>query len=287
MDELALPGEDLNTTRARLAAQLPAALQGAEQAAHNAAAGITDLFGGIAPDTEEAGASVELACLQREEVVPLTTRERLQGEKEALGLYLTGHPIEEYMAELKHFCRRRIGELRAEKKSQWVSGMVVSTRIMKSRRGAPMCFLVLDDRSARLEVSLFPECFDKFGRKVTKDELLIIEGEVQQDDFSGGLTLRAEKVFTISEARQRFSSGVLIDFTATQLPDDFSPRLKSLLSPHRNEDQGCSVAVLYTAAEAQARIALGDAWRVHASDDLLRSLRDAFGNVVQLQYTQN
>ncbi len=277
MDEFALPGEDVNATRARLRDELPRAMQSADQQARNAAAGIADMFAGDS-------APVSQVCVTSQHAItPLATRERLHSEKESLGLYLTGHPIEEYEAELRHFCKRRINDLRAEKKTQWVGGMVVSTRIMKSRRGAPMCFLVLDDKSARLEVSLFPETFEKFGRKVIKDELLIFEGEVQADDFSGGLSLRAEKVMSMCEARQRFSQGVVIDFSDGPLPQDFGASLKSLLTPHRIED-GCGVSVLYANGGARARVCLGADWRVAARDDLLGNLRDSYGSRVYVDY---
>lgn len=278
LDEFAYPGEDLNATRARLRANLNFALQSAEQQARNAAAGMSDMFGGIEVEP------VTPVCEERV-AEALTNRERLQGEKEALGLYLTGHPIEEYEHELRFFAKRRIGELRVEKKTQWVSGMVVSTRVMKSRRGAPMCFLVLDDRSARIEVSLFPEAYEQYGGKVAKDEMLIIEGEVQADDFSGGLSLRAEKVYTIAQARQKFSEGVVIDFRSNQLPEDFGSRLKQVISPHRAYDDGCPIAILYAQEAAQARICLGEDWQVLANDDLLASLNAEFHGCVRLDYT--
>ena len=277
-DEFALPGEDINGTRARLMSQLPQSMQSAEQAAQNTAAGISDLFGGV---TEAPTQVVTQAS-----VTPLSNRVRLQGEKDSLGLYLTGHPIEDYQDELAHICKRSIVNLRQDKKNQLVAGMVVNTRIMKSRRGAPMCFLVLDDRSARIEVSLFPECFEKYGKKVNKDELLVLEGEIQADDFTGGLTLRTEHVYTIAEARQKYSRGVVIDFSQHKMPDDFSSRLKQVISPHRAMDHqpGCDIAILYNGDSARARIWLGEQWRVQASDELLKHLRDEFGSCVDLEY---
>lgn len=282
MDEFALPGEGVNETRARLKAELPRAMKTAEQTARDNEAGIVDMFSVATPtcsaDKEVARASVAY--------VAMTARERLAGEKEALGIYLTGHPIDEYQAELGQFCRRRITDLRAEKKNQWVAGMVVSTRVMKSRRGAPMCFLNLDDRSARLEVALFPEAYEKFGSKVAKDELLIVEGEVQTSEFSGGLSLRAEQLLTISEARQKFSDGFVIDLTDVQLPENFNDRLRNTLTPFRQTDSGCPVVVLYRAHTACARISLGRDWRVQASDDLLASLENEFGKRVALSYAK-
>ena len=147
-----------------------------------------------------------------------------------------------------------------------------------------MCFLVLDDRSACIEVSMFPECYEKYGSKVSADELLVIEGEVQSDEFSGGVSLRAEKVYSIAQARQKFSRGVLIDLTQTPMPEDFGQRLKQIISPYTAQQSGCSVAVLYQAEIASARIALGHNWCVDASDDLLRCLREEFGGCVRLEY---
>ena len=277
MDEFSLPGEGLNQTRARLRQELPRALKGAEQVARNDEIGIADMFGAA----DEVLATVPEVSA----VTPLTTPERLQGEKETLGLYLTGHPIDEYRRELSNFCPQHIVDLRAERGSQCVAGMVVSMRIMRSRRGAPMCFLVLDDRSARIEVSLFPETYESYGRKVAKDELLVIEGEVQADEFTGGLNLRAEKVYDIREARQRFSDGVLLDFSLEPLPRNFNARLKELLQPHLAHAEGCPIAIVYEAPTATAEIALGSNWQVTASDDLLRTLKREFGSDrVHLRY---
>ncbi len=273
-DEFAQPGEDINTTRARLLAELGQAMHSAEQVAHNAAAGMGDLFGGVTEVVENS----------RQAVRPLTTRARLQGEKESLGLYLTGHPIEEYEEELAYICKRRLADLKAERKSQLVAGMVVGTRVMKSRKGAHMAFLTIDDRSARLEVSLFPETYEKFSQKINGDELLIFEGEVQADDYTGGLSMRVEKVLSIGEARKRYSSGFIIDFSQSRMPDDFVARLKRVINPHKAPWEGCNIAVLYTDAGVVARISLGDEWQVEASDDLLRSLREEFGDCVQLEY---
>lgn len=278
-DEFALSGESVNDTRARLRAELPNAIKGADQLTRNEAAGMTDMFGGAG--AQDSAAEIAIGQVH---YVSLTSRDRLAGEKETLGLYLTGHPIEEYEAELRHFCQRKVVELKPEKKKQWVAGMVLNTRVMKSRRGAPMCFLVLDDRSARIEVSVFPEVYEQFGQKVAKDELIVVEGEVESDDFSGGMTLRAERVLNISEARKKFSTGFVLDYTQEQIPGDFNHRLKEVLEPHRCQQVGCPVAVLYARGQASAKISLGQDWQVEANDDLLLELRQEFGSNVTLAY---
>lgn len=277
LDEFARPGESVNETRARLHAELPAAMKTAEQKASNSEAGIADMFGDVSVQQSKTTQA-------RVAYVELTSRERLAGEKDALGIYLTGHPIDEYQDELKQFCRRKIVELTSEKKPQWVSGMVVSNRIMKSRRGAPMCFLVLDDRSARLEVALLPEAYEKYGSRVTKGELIVVEGEVQTDESNDGVSLRAQRVLTLAEARQKFSQGFVIDITRSDIPSDFNDRLKQTLTPFRQVQDGCPVVVLYSGPTANARISLGRDWHVEATDDLLACLQHEFGNCVALAY---
>jgi DNA polymerase-3 subunit alpha len=282
MDDFAFKDESLNQARARLKAQMPMAIQGAEQVARDAEVGITDLFGGIAePQADDAAVTVV--------ATPLTSMQRLQGEKETLGLFLTGHPIDGFEAEIRQFCATPIKDLRTGKHSQWVTGMVVSQRVMKTKRGTSMGFLVLDDRTARLEVSLFSEAFEQYGSKVSKDELLVVEGEVQHDEYSGGMALRASRILTIDEARQRFARRLQLDFTSHGLPEDFSARLKEQVCGHLSADFGgvanCPIEVLYPQSGAVAKIVLGSEWRVQVSEELLQALTRSFGNAcIKINY---
>ena len=282
MDEFVLPGEHIDQVRARLSAELGDALQGAEQAARNDALGITDLFGGVLQSAERPAA--------RSPVAPLSRRERLEGEKETLGLYLTGHPIEEYLGEIRQICSTDIASLRPGKGNQLVAGLVVSTRVMRSRRGGDLCFLVIDDRSGRVEASIFTEAYEAHRSKIAKDAILLLEGEVQTDDFTGTVKLKVERVYTMEEARTRFSRGLLLDLCATSAPRDLSARLKRCLEPHRNNTAGCPVTVLYRIADdcgqgARGRIQLGADWQVKPSEDLLARLRSEFGEErVSLSY---
>jgi len=279
MDEFAGQDEDIDATRARLLAELADALQGAEQVAENAAAGMADMFGGLTTPT----------AARRRTVPPLDRRERLEFEKESLGLYLTGHPIEEYLEEIRQFCSASLARLKAERRKQYVAGLVVASRTIKSRRGGSIAVLTLDDRSGRLEVVLYPDRYEAARQKIGKDAVLILEGEVQEDDFTGTLRMEAESVLTIEEARRRFARGVTIDLEGSVSPD-LVRRLRSSLEPHRRADAGCLVAVLCRSAggdglTARGRVLLGPDWRVNPSDDLLKHLRREFGDTrVSLSY---
>ncbi len=282
MDDFMAEGENLNQHRAQLLAQIPQAMQGAEQVARDAAAGMTDLFGGIAETVNEPRPTPA-------QVAPMSAMQRLNGEKDALGLFLTGHPIDSYEEEIRQFCRTTIKDLRTGKQSQWVAGMVVSQRVMKTKRGTSMAFLVIDDRTSRLEVSVFSEAFEQYGGKISKDALLVVEGEIQHDEYNGSMALRASRILTIDEARQRFSRVLHLDFSSAPLPEDFNLRLKHVVENHRAAhqvtSQECPIVLSYQHAGAVAKIALGEKWRVQVCESLLQSLAHSFGqDRVSLQY---
>jgi DNA polymerase-3 subunit alpha len=271
MDEFAMEGEDIDHVRARLLAEMGDAMQGAEQVAENAAAGMADMFGGL---TEKIGS-------EPRQVPPLERRERLELEKESLGLYLTGHPIEEYLDELQQFCSARLSRLKAERRKQYIAGLVVAQRNMKSRRGGSIAFLTMDDRSGRLEAVLYPDKFEAAQQKLGKDRVLVLEGEVLEDDFTGSLKMEVESVLTMEEARRRFSRDLTIRL-ADRPSVDMISRLRSSLEPHLRTEAGCQVAVVCRARRddgltAEGKVYLGPGWRVNPSDDLLNLLRREFG----------
>ena len=275
MDSLGDADQPIDAVRARLLDALPDAVQGAEQQARSTEMGLADMFGGVAA----TGAA------PRPAVRPLTPKERLDGEKQALGLYLSGHPMDPYLAEIRRFCGVPISGLRPGPNSQSAAGFVVSNRTLRRQRG-DMAFARLDDRSGRIEVCLYGDVFAQNRGKVAPDTILVVEGKVEADERADGNRLRAARVMTLAEARHRFDGAVVIDAArAGQCANgDFADRLKQVLSRHRQRD-GCPVRISCVAGEVHGEVVLGDAWRVEASDALLGQLGDAFGEqAVALDY---
>ena len=270
MDGFAAAGENRDAVRGRLLGEMPDALQGAEQLARDAQLGVVDMFGGAAEATQSEFAPPACAF------PPLASQERLQGEKDTLGLYLTGHPLDKHLTEIRRFCPQEIGKLDAKRGSQTVAGVVVSNRTRRGRRGA-MAFATLDDRSGRIEASLYGEVFERNRGKLAKDAILVVAGEVQRDDYAGAaaLKLRVEQVLTLAEARNRHAQCVAVRVDSPR--NGFVSDLERLLGQHRAE-RGCAVAVDYLTEAAQGRVALGNDWRVDASDALLGQLRERFGD---------
>lgn len=268
--------DNVDYGRARLLAEMGDALRQAEQTARNQALGMRDLFGEVvSPKDGSARVDRPVRSLKRSE--------RLAAERETLGIYVTGHPLDDYLEELREFAPVRLRDLKAASNTQTVGGLVISVRNMRSRRGENLTFLLLDDASGRVEVSVFPDVLATCRGSLENDEIIVVQGEVSMDDFTGELRMRAEAVFPLVEARQRFAQGLVISVCSDHLGQDFCARLHSLLAPHRAS--GCRVALDYRGESARARVWLGDEWRVRPSDDLLLDLRESFGDTeVRLAY---
>jgi DNA polymerase-3 subunit alpha len=277
MDCFSEIGSDLNKNRGALLSGVSQAIQGAEQNSRDKEAGIVDLFGDVAATNEHQIESVDK---------PISNQERLSGEKEVLGLFLTGHPIDEYETELKNFCAGRIVDLKVGKKNQVLAGTIVNIRTTKGRNGSKMCFLVLDDKSSRIEVSVFSDRYEKYSKLLSKDRLIVVEGELSNNDYGEGLSVRAEKILDMNEARIRYGRSLCLDFSGALLPDDFSHMLKNILSPHLQSNSGSRVSIKYSHHnEAEALLSLGENWMVTPSDDLLSALKEEFGeNRVIIEY---
>jgi len=258
-------------TRATLMATLPAALKIAEQHSRDAEAGIQDLFG-ITPAVEQEkgpGTYHRLPEWQDEQ--------RLHNEKQTLGLYLTGHPINQYLPELKQFTSCRIVELKPTRnQTMVVAGLIIAIRTMNTRRGDKMAFITIDDRSGRIELAVFAEGYQRHRDLLSKDKLIVVEGEVSIDDYSGGYKMSAKNIYDIDQAREHFARRLLVRVDQQKAGNGFVSALQKTLQPYR--EGFCQVVIDYETAGARAELPLGKEWFVHPTDELLHRLRDIAGS---------
>ncbi|BAN50251.1 DNA polymerase III subunit alpha [Metapseudomonas resinovorans] len=259
-------GVDRN--RAVLLAAMEEAIQAAEQTARSHDSGHMDLFGGLFAEPE---ADVYVNHRKAKE---LSLKERLKGEKDTLGVYLTGHPIDEYEGEIRRFARQRIVELKPARDTQIIAGLIVNLRVMKNKKGDKMGFITLDDRSGRIEASLFAEAFNSAHALLQTDALVVVEGEVSHDDFSGGLRLRAKRVLSLEEARTGLADSLRMKVDYSALQGDRLRWLAELCGRHRGS---CPLTLDYSGADAKAVLQFGDDWRIAPADALIQALRDQFG----------
>ena len=272
--------DSLGESRWVLMASMEDALKAAEQSASNRDAGIDDLFGEVVPSQNNGHDDVYAPFRN---VRPWSDKERLGGERDTLGLYITGHPIDEYKAEIRKFAPKRIVDVRPDKQgNQVLVGLIMATRTMNTQRGT-MAVLTLDDSSAQIEVTLFSEAYSQFRELLVKDTIVIVEGRVQQDDRSGKPVVRAGSVRSIDEARQNYASRLTLEVNAEKIDERFSARLQQILSGAGGGR--CPVSIDYLQEHNKARVHLSERWRVVPSDDLIQALRDELGHErVALEY---
>ena len=274
--------DSLKTERWVLMASLEDALKAAEQSAHNRDSGIDDLFGEVVP-TQASGNGDVYADFRN--VRPWSDKERLGGERDTLGLYITGHPIDEYKQEIRKFVPKRIVDLVPDRKNnQTIAGLIMSVRAMNGQRG-PMAVLVLDDSSSQIEVTMFGEKYMEFRDLLVKDTIVIVEGRVNTDEKTQNLTLRgASSVRSLLQARESHAKGLTIEVRADKINDKFTDQLEKTLSGSGGGN--CPVSLDYRQPHNRARITLGDQWRVVPSDELMQELREVVGaEGVSLQYS--
>jgi DNA polymerase-3 subunit alpha len=264
--------DSLGGHRASLAASLTKALQIAEQHRRNNDSGQNDMFGLMTVD-EDTHIEEPL------DDAPLWSEEQLLiAEKETLGLYLSGHPIDRYIDELSKFIPKRINELDAPEAKGYqrneipviTAGLIVAIRTMKGRNGGRMAFITLDDQTARLEVRVFAEVYEQYQAILQPDKLVVMQGKIGQDNFTGGLAATADAVYDIARAREMCGKSLLITIDNKTGMNNLTDSLQSTLLPFR--EGLVTVELEYINQAARTLIRLGDDWKVSPSDELIAQL---------------
>ncbi|WP_277206229.1 DNA polymerase III subunit alpha [Vibrio misgurnus] len=280
IEKLILAGalDKLGPHRAAMMASVDDAVRAASQHHQAEAFGQADMFGVLTDAPEEVEQKYTQAPEWPEKV-------RLEGERETLGLYLTGHPVDEYLKELSQYTSCRLNEAAPTRRDQslTVAGLVIAARVMTTKRGTRIGLLTLDDRSGRMEVMLYSEALDRYADWLEKDKILVVSGQVSFDDFNGGLKMSARELMDLGGAREKFARGLSISILQSQIDPLFFERFSQILEPHRAGT--VPVNVYYQRPDARARLTLGTEWRVTPSDTLLDELKQLLGqDQVELEF---
>ena len=275
------PKSEPGRARATLMALLPEAVQAAEQQLSNASAGMADLFGEVVKNTPTNDTSIYDTDIR---IFPWSNRELLQKERDTIGLYLTGHPLDDYIDELQELCGSRINNLRVSRNKQWIGGLVIDMRRMKTKRGDTMCILTLDDRSGRIEITLFSDAFNAVQHLIAKDAILLVEGIVEHDDYSGATRVRGESVRTLYEARSARVRSLQLQLCADE-PASIGvvADIKKRMTPYLGGE--CPVHLQIQYQGFRGKINLEESWNIQPKDELLQELKNVLGaKAVQLAF---
>jgi DNA polymerase-3 subunit alpha len=264
--------DSIGPNRATLMAHITDAMRLAEQHLHNTHAGQDDLFSEI---SLPAATPVVKALPEWDEEL------RLAAEKETLGLYLTGHPFSRHERELACITSHRIAELvgdelngrrdQGDPQTVVVAGLVTSIRLRSGHNGR-MAFVTLDDQSGRIEVGLFADNYQNYANLLHKDKILVVEGSVGLDEYTGNVRLRAKRLLDIEHARAHYAKRIDVRISGANRPGKLIDALQNVLTPFKNGH--CPVQINYINAVASVNLTLDENWRVLPADQLIERLRE-------------
>jgi DNA polymerase III subunit alpha len=261
----------IGPNRATLTAELDRAMHLGEQNSRAMSVGQVDLFGlSAAPDSV---------------VTDWSDATRLAGERETLGLFLSGHPITPYEPDLRLLGCARLADVvsgpkpaaPADGARTWSAGKAatVAGLVLEIRRRPNRVTLILDDRSARLEVSLYEEIYQQHRDIIVKDAILIIEGTLRFDDFIEAWRLQAKSLMDIDRARERFARRLWLRWSEEFDGPQGLNRFEQMLRPYLRGP--CGVSVVVSRPDYSGRLNLADTWSVRASRELLDKLTALVG----------
>jgi DNA polymerase-3 subunit alpha len=269
-------------SRRSLIEQVPEALANADQAARAAAAGQNDMFGLDKPTSQDDSEAPSVVVDPGE----WPEREFLRSEKEALGLYLSGHPFDAVRDDARAFVEGSLGDLIAEPAPQSTKGernyaqkgreVTVAGLVADIRKRGNRVSVTLDDDSGRMEVSLFSEAFQEFRHLLQKDEIVVISGPLRYDDFMSSWTVNAKSVAHIDRIIESRASSMVLSLAPNGQGEALLVKLHDVLLPYR--EGSCDVSVQYMGDTASARLKLGKEWAVRPSRELRDKLTELLGS---------
>jgi DNA polymerase-3 subunit alpha len=268
LDSLAGGGIAAATARARLFGAVDKAIEHGGRHQRDREKGQNQLFGGSAEDGPAAPVPLPNA-------VPWPEIQQLAFEKEALGLYMSGHPLERFAEEMKTFGAHRVAELTASQADIWVGGIVSGLRPLKTKKGDRMAVFMLDDVAGAVEVVVFPETFGKYGALVEADAMLLVRGKFEKDDESARLV--ATELMPMAALKERTTREVAIRLSVPAHGRPIFEALAALLSRHRG-DRRVYLELDVPGPQTPLRVRADVAQRVRPSERLVTEVEQLCGS---------
>ncbi len=219
----------------------------------------------------DQGISFEKDETPREEMESFSRGERLRMEKEFLGVYISGDPLEEHRFELDSFSSCKLSEMEDSEVegSTWIAGRISEMNQISTKNGDPMAFITISDGYGEQELVAFPSVFEESGSLLVADNILLVRAKV--GERNGDRQLIAQKVIPIEDAWSEVETELEIDLNANLITDETLDRIKSL------PDEGDTPTYFRLTddqAERYVVVKSGPGFRVRADRDLLKKLDD-------------
>lgn len=277
------------TNRARLFAAIDAACEHGARTQRDRDLGQTQLFGGHDSDASTAGPATLPAAAAWTEI------EQLQHEKDALGLYWSGHPMDRYAAALRDLGAKSTGDLNVKRpvdddippaqgnghvsgprtsEDMSIGGIVSAVRPLKTRKGDRMCVITLDDAQGSVEVVVFPDAFKQHGHLAEEGQMVLVRGKMERDDESARIL--ASDIAPIAIVVERLASSVAITLSAPPHDRDTFMRLWDVLMRHKG-DRRVAIELREPDRHLRVKIDVNAQIRVRPSERLVSEVEQICG----------
>lgn len=281
--------DELGPHRAALMAKFQEAQLVGKQAKKTQDTPQTDMFGSIIDDD---------TLVSFKGVPDWPDKVRLAGERKTLGLFLTGHPMDEYEAELSSFIDGKLADITETSVEEGngdeeqtakpfkprpvkVAGLVMDVNVKEGKQGHS-AYVILDDKSRQIEVAIYSKLYDDCASLLKQDAILVLEGRLQQDRVSGRHKIVAYQVRNIEMIREEKISHITLSISKEDLQTDKIARLKKLISEH--PEGGCQIMMSHMIGD-QPKLAPVGSKSLKMDDALLSGLRGIFGaDAVVIEY---
>jgi DNA polymerase III subunit alpha len=294
-------GPSLAHTRARLFAAIDNACEHGTRTQRDKALGQSDLFGG-GDDGHVTAASMPLP-----DVAAWTEIEQLNYEKETLGLYFTGHPIDRWANDLREYGAKSIADLGLKKEPEAdagtevpaysgegeqsvgrpdlqfgrngeeisIGGIVSGLRPLKTRKGDRMCVFMLEDPDGSLEIVVFPECFKQYGHLGENGNTIVVKGKFERDDESA--RIGASEIVPIEMVRERLARKVAITLSTPRHDRETFLKLWDVIAAHKG-DRPVTVTLVDTERHLKVKLDVAPQIKVRPSERLVAEVEKICGN---------
>ncbi|MGA7276546.1 MAG: DNA polymerase III subunit alpha [Desulfocapsaceae bacterium] len=262
--------DSLGSKRSQLLAILPQAMEQAKAYQRDRQSGQMSLFG-VAGDAS----ATEVSEIILPEVEEWGEREKLMYEKETVGFYITGHPLENALPEIRTIADSDIVNLRNFNEGQpvRVGGLIRSCKELKSKRGEPMAFVVLEDILETIEVMVFPETYASCYHLLNSPDPVIVRGTVQKSEQ--GQKIIAEEIDLLPEALQKYTFGIQARLEADSITRLRLEELKELLFSYHGS---CPFSItLHFAGEGEVDVDINKDLTVKPCREMNISVAELFG----------
>jgi DNA polymerase-3 subunit alpha len=222
--------DSLDTRRASLYAALDRAMEAGQKDQRDREQGQSSLFGGHDDGPHPAPPE------RVRDVPEWGEGERLAFEKESLGFFITGHPLERFRKELEQWATATTGRLLeiTDGREVSVGGIITGLRPIKTRKGERMASFVLEDLEGGVEALVFPETYKKVGERLADDLVVLVKGKSEILD-EGKARVLVSEVLPLDQAKLAEARFVTIRVPVPSWDRAKGERLRDILGSHRGE----------------------------------------------------